>query len=69
MGLGMVPNGARVYYKERSQPPLLTQMVYSYVDYQRRYNDTWTGIEELKFLEWIVPVLTLEYDWWMTVSY
>lgn len=27
---GFVPNGGRVYYLIRSQPPLLTQMVYEY---------------------------------------
>lgn len=27
---GFVPNGGRVYYLSRSQPPLLTPMVYEY---------------------------------------
>lgn len=29
---GMVPNGGRVYYSRRSQPPYLTPMVKLYVD-------------------------------------
>ncbi|KAF9976671.1 hypothetical protein BGZ73_008068 [Actinomortierella ambigua] len=31
--LGFIPNGARVYYKNRSQPPFLVQMVKSYIDF------------------------------------
>lgn len=29
---GFIPNGGRLYYSERSQPPLLTGMIKSYVD-------------------------------------
>ena len=29
---GMVPNGGRTYYTNRSQPPLLIQMVHEYVE-------------------------------------
>lgn len=29
---GFIPNGGRIYYSERSQPPLLTGMIKSYVD-------------------------------------
>lgn len=32
---GYVPNGGRVYYAERSQPPLLTGMVEKYVEYTK----------------------------------
>lgn len=31
--LGHVPNGSRVYYTQRSQPPLLTKMVAQYMNY------------------------------------
>ena len=31
--LGFVPNGARIYYLDRSQPPLLSEMVRSYTAY------------------------------------
>lgn len=40
---GHVPNGARVYYLQRSQPPLLTLMMERYVTHT---NDT-------AFLRWV----------------
>ena len=52
---GFVPNGARVYYLNRSQPPLLTQMVRIYVEY--------TGDESV--LERFLPILEKEYAFWM----
>ncbi|KAK3497258.1 glycoside hydrolase [Neurospora hispaniola] len=54
--IGFVPNGARLYYLDRSQPPLLTQMVRIYVEHT---NDT-------SILERAVPVLKKEWEWWMT---
>lgn len=42
---GHIPNGARVYYLQRSQPPLLTLMMDRYVTYT---NDT-------AFLRWAPP--------------
>ncbi|KAH9891494.1 glycoside hydrolase family 37 protein [Xylariomycetidae sp. FL2044] len=53
---GFVPNGARVYYLNRSQPPLLTQMVKIYVDYT---NDT-------SILERALPLLIKEHNFWTT---
>ncbi len=53
---GFVPNGARVYYLNRSQPPLLTQMVKIYVEYT---NDT-------SLLERALPILELEHNFWLT---
>ncbi len=53
---GFVPNGARVYYLNRSQPPLLTAMVSAYVEY--------TGDESI--LERALPLLEKELDFWMT---
>lgn len=52
--IGHVPNGARVYYLNRSQPPLLTLMVKTYVDYT---NDT-------SILERALPLLIREYAFW-----
>ena len=52
---GFVPNGARLYYLNRSQPPLLTQMVKIYVDYT---NDT-------SLLERAVPLLVKEHEFWI----
>ncbi|KAK4191845.1 Six-hairpin glycosidase-like protein [Podospora australis] len=52
--IGFVPNGARIYYRNRSQPPLLSQMVRIYVEYT---NDT-------SILERAVPLLIKEYQFW-----
>eukprot|EP00029_Vermamoeba_vermiformis_P011431 TRINITY_DN6280_c0_g1_i1.p1 TRINITY_DN6280_c0_g1~~TRINITY_DN6280_c0_g1_i1.p1 ORF type:complete len:559 (+),score=124.46 TRINITY_DN6280_c0_g1_i1:77-1753(+) len=54
--LGFVPNGGRVYYENRSQPPLLTQMVWRY------YQET----RDVAFLTRALPILDAEYDFWMT---
>ncbi|KAK8125098.1 trehalase-like protein [Apiospora kogelbergensis] len=51
---GFVPNGARIYYLNRSQPPVLSQMVKSYVEYT---NDT-------TILERALPLLVKEYAFW-----
>jgi alpha,alpha-trehalase len=53
--IGFVPNGARRYYENRSQPPLLTQMVRVYVEYTQNYT----------LLERAIPVLELEYEFWV----
>ena len=50
----MVPNGGRVYYSRRSQPPLLTQMVAIY--YNATGNDS--------FVKEMLPFLDQEYDFW-----
>ena len=34
---GFVPNGGRIYYLDRSQPPLLSDMVWSYYTYMSHY--------------------------------
>ncbi|XP_070346029.1 trehalase-like [Equus asinus] len=51
---GHVPNGARVYYLQRSQPPLLTLMMDRYVTHT---NDT-------AFLRDNIETLALEVDFW-----
>ena len=51
---GFVPNGARVYYLNRSQPPLLTLMVKIYVEYT---NDT-------SLLDRALPLLEKELQFW-----
>lgn len=53
---GFVPNGARIYYLNRSQPPLLAQMVKVYVEHS---NDT-------DILERALPLLVQEHEFWMT---
>lgn len=54
--IGFVPNGARIYYLNRSQPPLLSQMVRIYVEYT---NDT-------SILERAIPLLIKEHEFWTT---
>ncbi|KAK3335362.1 glycoside hydrolase family 37 protein [Cercophora scortea] len=52
--IGFVPNGARVYYLNRSQPPLLSQMVRIYIEHT---NDT-------SILARAVPLLIKEHEFW-----
>ncbi|KAL4647709.1 trehalase [Arapaima gigas] len=52
---GFVPNGGRIYYERRSQPPFLTLMVESY--YQ--------ATKDNDFLRTALPVLEKEYKFWM----
>lgn len=58
---GHVPNGGRVYYLNRSQPPMLSEMVVAYVDAAREAGDD--GVED--FVRDAVPRLEAEYAWWM----
>ncbi|XP_008061105.1 trehalase isoform X2 [Carlito syrichta] len=51
---GHIPNGGRVYYLQRSQPPLLTLMMDRYLAYT---NDT-------TFLQENIETLALELDFW-----
>lgn len=53
--IGFVPNSARRYYENRSQPPLLTQMVRVYVEYTKNYT----------LLERALPILEQEYEFWV----
>lgn len=50
--IGFVPNGSRIYYLNRSQPPMLTQMVRIYIEHT---NDT-------SILDRALPLLIKEYD-------
>uniref|UniRef100_A0A3B5BC12 Trehalase n=1 Tax=Stegastes partitus TaxID=144197 RepID=A0A3B5BC12_9TELE len=52
---GFVPNGGRIYYERRSQPPFLTLMVESY--YQ--------ATQDKEFLRAALPVLEKEHEFWM----
>jgi len=52
---GFIPNGARVYYLTRSQPPLLSEMVRYY------YKHT----NDLDLLRTALPHLETEYNYWM----
>ncbi|KAL7898647.1 glycoside hydrolase family 37 protein [Trichoderma sp. SZMC 28014] len=52
---GFVPNGARLYYLNRSQPPLLSLMVKTYIEHT---NDT-------SILGRALPLLVREHDFWI----
>ncbi|ORX96141.1 glycoside hydrolase [Basidiobolus meristosporus CBS 931.73] len=52
---GFMPNGARIYYLNRSQPPMLTQMVKIY------YEKT----KDMDLLRRALPTLDKEYDFWV----
>ncbi|KAJ1729036.1 hypothetical protein LPJ72_005187 [Coemansia sp. Benny D160-2] len=51
---GFVPNGARKYYLDRSQPPFLALMVKLYYDF--------TG--DLGFVQQVFPTLQREHEYW-----
>ncbi|TMS34048.1 hypothetical protein L596_001708 [Steinernema carpocapsae] len=51
---GFVPNGGRVYYLQRSQPPMLTPMVYEYFEATR----------DTDFVRSILPTLEKELQFW-----
>jgi alpha,alpha-trehalase len=53
---GFIPNGGRVYYSMRSQPPLLTPMIKTYVD----------TTKDIEFAVKYVDVLAAEFEFWMT---
>ena len=52
---GHMPNGGRLYYVARSQPPMLTMMV------QRLY----TATRDRAWLTAAMPLLAQEYSFWM----
>nr|XP_018903542.1 PREDICTED: trehalase-like [Bemisia tabaci] len=51
---GIMPNGARVYYQRRSQPPFLILMFESY----------YKATSDSKFVEKHLKTLTSEFEWW-----
>ncbi|XP_072021718.1 trehalase-like [Amphiura filiformis] len=53
---GFVPNGNRIYYTNRSQPPLLIPSVYEY----------YKATNDLDFVKEILPILEAEYKFWVT---
>ncbi|XP_068922691.1 trehalase [Petaurus breviceps papuanus] len=52
---GHIPNGGRVYYQQRSQPPLLTLMMDRYLAYT----------DDVDFLRENIGILELELNFWM----
>uniref|UniRef100_A0A0M3KCT4 Trehalase n=1 Tax=Anisakis simplex TaxID=6269 RepID=A0A0M3KCT4_ANISI len=53
---GFIPNGGRIYYLQRSQPPFLTGMVYEYFE----------STQDRDFLKQMLPILEKEFDFWQT---
>ncbi|OIP83580.1 MAG: hypothetical protein AUK44_04830 [Porphyromonadaceae bacterium CG2_30_38_12] len=53
---GFMPNGNRVWYLERSQPPYLSMMIRDV--YEKTNDKTW--------LQKVLPTLEKEYQFWMT---
>ena len=60
VNFGFVPNGGRIYYLDRSQPPLLAEMVVSILDYYG-----WSSTDGSSLLSYAYPILQQEYTWWM----
>ena len=51
---GLIPNGGRVYYLNRSQPPMFIQMVKAYEEF--------TG--DTEFVKSILPEMLKEFEYW-----
>ncbi|KAG7389451.1 hypothetical protein PHYPSEUDO_010336 [Phytophthora pseudosyringae] len=59
---GFVPNGGRIYYLTRSQPPMLSDMVKLVA--RLPVNDNESEYDE-EYLRAALPILEREYDFWM----
>ncbi|CAG2059411.1 unnamed protein product, partial [Timema podura] len=53
---GFIPNGGRIYYSMRSQPPLLIPMIQSYLE---KSNDT-------QFIKDNIHIMEKEFNYWLT---
>ncbi|CAI5441439.1 unnamed protein product [Caenorhabditis angaria] len=51
---GFIPNGGRVYYLRRSQPPMFAPMVYEY----------FMATDDLQFVADMIPLIEKEYTFW-----
>ena len=51
---GFIPNGNRVYYERRSQPPLFASMVAEYLN----------ATDDVVFLQKHISSLDAEFDFW-----
>jgi alpha,alpha-trehalase len=54
--IGFIPNGGRIYYTARSQPPLLSGMIKSYVEHTH----------DVSFAIASIDLLVREFDYFMT---
>eukprot|EP00397_Hematodinium_sp_SG-2012_P030050 GEMP01031798.1.p1 GENE.GEMP01031798.1~~GEMP01031798.1.p1 ORF type:complete len:280 (+),score=59.98 GEMP01031798.1:522-1361(+) len=75
---GFVPNGTRLYYLSRSQPPLLASMLHAYLNDENISVETssplWERIaksardaagKDEALVRHALPLLEAEYRWWM----
>ena len=53
--LGFIPNGNRIYYTNRSQPPFFIPSVYHYLQ----------TTDDFDFVKPLLPILEKEYMFWM----
>ncbi|XP_018322661.1 trehalase isoform X2 [Agrilus planipennis] len=53
---GHIPNGGRIYYMERSQPPLMIPMIKNYFDFTN----------DIKFIADNMRIMEKELDYWLT---
>lgn len=53
---GFIPNGGRIYYSRRSQPPMLIPMVKAYVEYTN----------DIDFIKDNMHTMESEFDFWLT---
>lgn len=58
--IGFIPNGARIYYQNRSQPPLFNLMIKRFMEECIK-----TDEERIEFLKRVLPLLEKEYSFWM----
>lgn len=56
---GFIPNGGRVYYLRRSQPPLFAGMIYEYIE----------ATKDFEFLKTILPAVIEEFRFWQNNRY
>ncbi|KAG6610647.1 Trehalase [Phytophthora cinnamomi] len=62
---GFVPNGGRIYYLTRSQPPMLSDMVRIVAKLDGNATDEGANPWDLEYLRAAVPLLEREYNFWM----
>lgn len=53
---GFIPNGGRIYYLNRSQPPLFVHMLFNYVQ----------GSGDVSILKRALPLAEVELQWWLS---
>ncbi|TYZ56929.1 hypothetical protein PybrP1_001912 [[Pythium] brassicae (nom. inval.)] len=65
---GFVPNGGRIYYLSRSQPPLLADMVRVVAEAGHPDDASGSGAVDVEYLRAVVPLLEKEYAFWMQLG-